>query len=579
MRKAMQSVVLFLLGALGAVLLGAAMAITAAVSLAATALIVPGTGTPVADLPYMENVRDYYLGDTACQPGSCTLESIEYPASFWPMPFPGWCRSGANGCDTWNVSVEKGVEDLDMKIDTWLAQNPDNDERLVIFGYSQGGQVVSNKMRELATTLTPQQKERIEVVMIGSIANPDGGLWPRLSPFSLLTQVLLDATLGPPMITDSGLKTTVIGFEYDPVVYSPKYWGNPLAVLNALAAFDTVHGQYLAGPNRPGSGSLPYGYTQAELEAALADPANVRYGGGDPISGNRYIMIPAKSLPLADLILNLADSAGIRPFVKPFVDLLAPMAKVIIDLGYDWSGDPDTPQSLSILPFNPNQNWLEVGVKLIAAAIQGIEAFLGNFGVDATADPATPQEPLSTLRMAPAPTDVETVPTEETPAPEDAFGKLRLVPDLAEAPKGAPIPVPQVVDQVSVVSDVVQAEIVAEKPAVQLVPDAPASQPVAVAEKTITPQAPPGEQVVVKDDVTPEGGDKKDSTPGGGETKDVTPGGGEKKDVTPEDGEKKNVAPVDGDKKDGEKDGDKKDASTGDEDKKDAGRKDDKAAA
>lgn len=381
------------------------------------------------------------------------------------------------------------------------------------------------------------------------------------------------------MITDSGLKTTVIGFEYDPVVYSPKYWGNPLAVLNALAAFDTVHGQYLAGPNRPGSGSLPYGYTQAELEAALADPANVRYGGGDPISGNRYIMIPAKSLPLADLILNLADSAGIRPFVKPFVDLLAPMAKVIIDLGYDWSGDPDTPQSLSILPFNPNQNWLEVGVKLIAAAIQGIEAFLGNFGVDATADPATPQEPLSTLRMAPAPTDVETVPTEETPAPEDAFGKLRLVPDLAEAPKGAPIPVPQVVDQVSVVSDVVQAEIVAEKPAVQLVPDAPASQPVAVAEKTITPQAPPGEQVVVKDDVTPEGGDKKDSTPGGGETKDVTPGGGEKKDVTPEDGEKKNVAPVDGDKKDGEKDGDKKDASTGDEDKKDAGRKDDKAAA
>ena len=181
--------------------------------------------------------------------------------------------------------------------------------------------------------------------MIGSIANPDGGLWPRLSPFSFLGQLLLDATFGPPMITDSGISTTIIGFEYDPVVYAPKFWGNPLALLNALAAFQNVHGQYLAGPNRPGSGTLPYGYTEAELAAALADQNNVRDGGN---SDNQYIMIPAKSLPLANLILSMADSIGITPFVKPFVDLFAPIAKVIIDLGYDWSGDPDVPQSLSI---------------------------------------------------------------------------------------------------------------------------------------------------------------------------------------------------------------------------------------
>ena len=56
-------------------------------------------------------------------------------------------------------------------------------------------------------------------------------------------------------------------------------------------------------------------------------------------------MIPAKSLPLANLILSVADSFGITPFVKPFVDLFAPIAKVIIDLGYDWSGDPDVPRA------------------------------------------------------------------------------------------------------------------------------------------------------------------------------------------------------------------------------------------
>jgi hypothetical protein len=240
MRKAVRTVFLFLLGLLSAVFLGAAMALTSAVSLAATALIVPGTGTPVANLPYMENARDYYMGGTACVPASCTLTSIEYPSSFWPLPFPGWCRSGPNGCDKWNVSVAMGVEDLDTKLTAALGiQN----EPIVIFGYSQGGQVVSNEMRDRLAALSPAMKQRLQIVMIGNIANPDGGLWPRLSPFSFLGQLLLDATFGPPMITDIDIPTTNIGFEYDPVVYSPKYWGNPLALLNMLAAFDNVHGQ------------------------------------------------------------------------------------------------------------------------------------------------------------------------------------------------------------------------------------------------------------------------------------------------------------------------------------------------
>ncbi|OBK72891.1 PE-PPE domain-containing protein [Mycobacterium sp. 1274761.0] len=407
MRNAVRSVFLLLLGLLSAVFLGAAMAFVSAVSLAATALIVPGTGTPDANIVpnYMENARDYYLQGTFCTTeGGCdtpgqNLIGINYPASFWPLPFPGWCRSGPDGCDKWNVSVAKGVAGLDYELfeNIW-AQNPDED--IVIFGYSQGGQVVSNEMRVLADKLTPEQKQQLQIVMIGSIANPDGGLWPRLSPLSLLGQLLLDAKFGPPMITDSGIPTTVIGFEYDPVVYSPKYWGNPLALLNMLAAFETVHGQYLAGPDRPGSGSLPYGYTEEELEEALNDPANIRYGGNDPTSINKYIMIPAKSLPLADLILSTADSIGIKPIVKPFVDLLAPMAKVIIDLGYDWSGDPNVPQSLSILPFNPSQNWLAVAGKFVAAAFEGIQAFLHDLGLGpAPAAPTVNQQHANTLLL------------------------------------------------------------------------------------------------------------------------------------------------------------------------------------
>ena len=59
---------------------------------------------------------------------------------------------------------------------------------------------------------------------------------------------ILDLSFDPAMPVDTGIHTTAIGFEYDPVTYAPRYWGNPLALLNALAAFETVHGYYLS-PN------------------------------------------------------------------------------------------------------------------------------------------------------------------------------------------------------------------------------------------------------------------------------------------------------------------------------------------
>ena len=63
MRKVGRVVILFLLSLLSTAVLSAATALMAAVSLAATALIVPGTGTPNANTVgnYMENFRDYYM--------------------------------------------------------------------------------------------------------------------------------------------------------------------------------------------------------------------------------------------------------------------------------------------------------------------------------------------------------------------------------------------------------------------------------------------------------------------------------------------------------------------------------------
>src|SRR5215211_6986768 len=108
MRKAGRVVVLFLLSLVSTAVLTAATLVLSAISLAATVLIVPGTGTPDANGigGYMTNFRNYYM-QTPCStaPGGCPdsgLVGVNYPASFWPIPLPGWCPNLS--CDTFNVS-------------------------------------------------------------------------------------------------------------------------------------------------------------------------------------------------------------------------------------------------------------------------------------------------------------------------------------------------------------------------------------------------------------------------------------------------------------------------------------------
>ena len=122
MRKATRAIVLAFLGFLSAVVVGVAAVMTAAITLAATALIVPGTGThnivpPNAVTGYMENARARFIApaDSDCpNTNSCVLQGVPYPASFWPIPIPGWCPGLS--CDTWNVSVGTGVKKLDAQV-------------------------------------------------------------------------------------------------------------------------------------------------------------------------------------------------------------------------------------------------------------------------------------------------------------------------------------------------------------------------------------------------------------------------------------------------------------------------------
>jgi hypothetical protein len=409
MRKTARGLLLGFFTLLTSAVVGVGSAFMSALALgAATALIVPGTGTPNANIvtDYLQHAADRYIApfDPSCtSTNGCDLQGINYPASFFPLViFPGWCRSGPGGCDTWNDSVGTGVANLDTALRTQLAQPcpATGCDPIILFGYSQGGAVVSDELRNIGD-LTAAEKSRLSVVMIGNAYNPDGGIFTRLG--FLPTIPFLNVTFGPPMPTNTGVPITSIGFQYDPVMYAPKYWGNPFALLNALAAFETVHGFYLTPNGNGPTDPIAYGYTAAQLQAAITNPANARHDS----SGNTYVMIPALSLPIADFIMSEVPAA-LQPVVKPFVDLVSPAWKVLADLGYDWSGNPGTPSTLSILPFNPIQNWPAVGVNLVAAGIQGIQAFIGDLGgVTSLLTPAvtpatTPTVSTLAVKSAPA---------------------------------------------------------------------------------------------------------------------------------------------------------------------------------
>jgi len=258
MRKFSRAIVLAFLALLTSVVLGISSAFMAAFALGAvttTALIVPGTGTPDASAVsnYMEQARSRYLAPfTTCTDSTdCALEGVPYPASFWPLGFIGnWCPGFK--CDTWNDSVGTGVEHLDTQLRD-LLDSTSND--VVVFGYSQGGAVVSDELGNLGD-LTPEQRDRIRVVTIGNAFNPDGGIFTRLG--FLPTIPILNITFGPKMPTDTGIPIDSIGFQYDPVMYAPTFWTNPFAMFNALAAFNTVHGYYLAPNGNDPTGGLPY---------------------------------------------------------------------------------------------------------------------------------------------------------------------------------------------------------------------------------------------------------------------------------------------------------------------------------
>ncbi|MED5811603.1 PE-PPE domain-containing protein [Mycolicibacterium sp. 050232] len=354
-RSAARSLLVGAVAVSGSVVIGLSPVGTAAVGLvvAVTPLIVPGTGTPNPQDSnnYLANAVAYYVQPS----GSCGVEdcaapvAVPYIAQFWPIPLPGW--GGLEGAK-WNVSVASGVTRLTSELVG--DNNPSAAHPVTVLGYSQGASVASIVKGNL-TDLTDEQKENLSFVLIGNPNRPDGGIFERLA--ILGTVPILDATFGQPTPTDTGIETYDIALEYDGVADAPSWVLNPLALANALAGFQYVHGTYLDPRGDDPATATPYGYTpeqvQAALENAKADCSAETHCQKVDGSDTYYVTLPAKTLPIMQPLLDLGAATGTSAVVVPLVDLVSPMAQTLIETGYTRT-DYSSPTPFQLLPkFNP----------------------------------------------------------------------------------------------------------------------------------------------------------------------------------------------------------------------------------
>ncbi|WP_231967481.1 PE-PPE domain-containing protein [Mycobacterium sp. E136] len=380
-------------------MLGTLTAVMAAVSLAATALIVPGTGTPDANLvdKYRENFRDYYMQDTACtndmncapnntgDPANEGMLGINYPASFWPIPLPGWCPNLS--CDTFDVSVGKGVDNLDEALQALQDLGYDGD--IVIAGYSQGARVATIAKMQFASGQWDDlldQVDSVEFVFIGNPNRPNGGI---LSRFGALGHIpILDVTTGQPTPTNVGIPTEDWAIRWEGIADFPQYLLNPLAVANSLLGFYYDHGTYLATNEDSDPGELPAGYDVDTWREITSHPE--QYPGIVDIQkfgDTTYYTVTPKVLPLVRPLHSI-------PLIgKPIADLIEPALRVIIEeTGYNRNISFGQPTEIGLLPiFNP----ITLFFKLVPAVFVGINNFLANFGL-------TKEIPLSPTTPVPA---------------------------------------------------------------------------------------------------------------------------------------------------------------------------------
>jgi len=342
----------------------AARTVAAVPSLAATQPVVLGpSGVPIPSTNYVDNVINFYIGPNSPD-GTLTPQVVFTPEGLYPI-------TGVKSLPL-NTSVDQGLTILSDA----LASVPDG-TTTTVFGYSQSaiiGSLLEAGFVPPNSSYVPPKfglptipaglQDSINFVFVGNEMNPNGGFLSRFPGLSL-TSLGIDFYGATP---ENSYPTTNYALEYDGFADFPRYPLNFLADLNAGLGIIFVHTQYANANYITPEKVTPISEGGTAIDLPTTSPTQ------------RYLFMPTENLPLLQP-LRFIPLVG-----NPIADLIQPVLKVIVNLGY---GDPahgftsaTQPYANVLVPFGlfPDVDPGEVLGQLAAGVRQGISDFVADFG-------------------------------------------------------------------------------------------------------------------------------------------------------------------------------------------------------
>ena len=299
-----------------------------------TALVLGHALLSQPDPAYMQQVIDTYV-DNPTDFGQPMYHVVGEPVSvFTPET-------------DYMSGLTQGVADLDGQLRPLLAADPD--ANLVVAGYSMSTSVVTQEMINLASDGV--KDTNLKFVLAEDLNNPDGGIFTR---FPGMFGVNLPATPA-----DTPYDTSIYTIEYSGASDFPQYYGNLYADLNAADGYLNLHPYLLPG--------WPAYFDPSTVAQAVAEHTSDGYDGNTD-----YFLIPTQELPILDGLHGVGGTSA-------FADLIQPDMRVLVDLGYNWTGSADVTTVATLS--NPDIDFAAVNDYLEAGANQGMLAALVDLGL------------------------------------------------------------------------------------------------------------------------------------------------------------------------------------------------------
>jgi len=326
-------------------------------------MILGPSGVPIPSEHYVDTVMDFYIVPNSPE-GANAPQVVFTPEGLYPI-------TGVKSLPL-DTSVDQGMTILSETLGLLPGGTT-----TTVFGYSQSSIISSLLQAGYIPPGSPyvppkyplpeipeDLADSINFVLVANEMNPNGGFLSRFPDLNM-------PSLGVPFygaIPEDAYPTVSYAREYDGFADFPRYTMNFLSVLNAGLGIVFVHTQYVPAADCTGSFCL----TKEQVETAIPLPTT------SPTQ--QYYFMPTENLPLLEP-LRLIPIIG-----NPIADLIQPVLKVIVDLGY---ADPahgfataTQPFANVLVPFGviPDVSPLEVLEKLVAGVGQGINDFIADLG-------------------------------------------------------------------------------------------------------------------------------------------------------------------------------------------------------